>query len=359
MTDSTNSTIKSKKISEKEIEKGFEKYFSLSSRIIVCTFASQISRLQIAINVAKKLNKKIIVLGSTYNRNLSISRKLNILNNEESVLINLKQSKQISNKELIYFVTGSQGEEFSVLNRLSQKKYKDLQLNNNDIVLMSSSIIPGNEKVVANVIHNLHFLGANVNFSNPNSVLHVSGHSYSEDLSETIKKLNPKYLIPMHGNNIMLNAHKRIAEKSGVKEKNIYVLNNGDQLEINNNKIKKIESINLTDEIVLRDNNFYKTEENLNIKIKNKNIISILYFIDKDDYSKKYETQISISNPSRKNQITKFISNSLESNKELLSIIKSTISWEEKTMILNEKLYKLVLLEFNKDYSIKLILIEK
>ena len=163
----------------------------------------------------------------------------------------------------------------------------------------------------------------------------------------------------MHGNNIMLNAHKRIAEKSGVKEKNIYVLNNGDQLEINNNKIKKIESINLTDEIVLRDNNFYKTEENLNIKIKNKNIISILYFIDKDDYSKKYETQISISNPSRKNQITKFISNSLESNKELLSIIKSTISWEEKTMILNEKLYKLVLLEFNKDYSIKLILIEK
>jgi ribonuclease J len=224
---------------------------------------------------------------------------------------------------------------------------------------MSSSIIPGNEKVVANVIHNLHFLGASVNFSNPNSVLHVSGHSYSGDLSETIKKLNPTYLIPMHGNSIMLNAHKKIAEKSGVKEKNIYVLNNGDQLEINKNKIKKIESINLTDEIVLRNNNFYKTEENLNIKIKNKNIISILYFIDKDDYSKKYETQISISNPSRKNQITKFISNSLESNKELLSIIKSTISWEEKTRILNEKLYKLVLLEFNKDYSIKLILIEK
>jgi len=359
LTDSTNSTIKSKKISEKEIEKGFKKYFSHSSRIIVCTFASQISRLQIAINVAKKLNKKIIVLGSTYNRNLSISRKLNILNNEESVLINLKQSKQISNKELIYFVTGSQGEEFSVLNRLSQKKYKDLQLNNNDIVLMSSSIIPGNEKVVANVIHNLHFLGANVNFSNPNSVLHVSGHSYSEDLAETIKKLNPKYLIPMHGNNIMLNAHKKIAEKSGVKEQNIYVLNNGDQLEINKNKIKKIESINLTDEIVLRDNNYYKTEENLNIKIKNKNIISILYFIDKDDYSKKYETQISLSNPSRRNQIIKFISNSLESNKELTSIIKSTISWEEKTRILNEKLYKLVLLEFNKDYSIKLILIEK
>ena len=118
-------------------------------------------------------------------------------------------------------------------------------------------------------------------------------------------------------------------------------------------------TINLTDEIVLRDNNFYKTEENLNIKIKNKNIISILYFIDKDDYSKKYETQISISNPSRMNQITKFISKALESNKELLSIIKSTISWEEKTRILNENLDKLVLLEFNKDYSIKFILIEK
>ena len=84
-----------------------------------------------------------------------------------------------------------------------------------------------------------------------------------------------------------------------------------------------------------------------------------MYFIDKDDYSKKYETQISIANPSRMNQITKFIANSLESNKEVLSIIKSTISWEEKTMILNEKLYKLVLLEFNKGYSIKLILIEK
>ena len=87
--------------------------------------------------------------------------------------------------------------------------------------------------------------------------------------------------------------------------------------------------------------------------------ISILYFIDKDDYSKKYETQISISNPSRMNQITKFISKALESNKELLSIIKSTISWEEKTRILNENLDKLVLLEFNKDYSIKFILIEK
>jgi ribonuclease J len=348
--DSTNALVDSESFSEKEIEKTFTESFKENRRIIICTFASQISRIQMAINVAKKFNKKIVLMGSTLKKNLKITKGLNIIYDYENVISSNKNSKN-KDKDFIYFVTGSQGEDFSVLNRLSSKKYNNLKIDKNDLILMSSSVIPGNEEKVFGVIHRLQGLGAEVRFNNFDNKLHVSGHSNKSELGNVIKTLNPKYFIPIHGNNDMLEAHKNIAISKGVDKKNIFILSNGDNLVVNSDKAKTIPPEKIIDEVILRDNPLYNNEIDTNIF--EKNMISIIVNAGKTIENKDINIQIfdNSNNMRIKQIIEKYILESnLNNNLEL---------WSEITKQFNDEIYKLVLEEFNKKYVIKSIFIEK
>jgi ribonuclease J len=347
LSDSTNALVESESFSEKEIEKTFAKAFKENRKIIVCTFASQISRIQMAINVAKKLNKKIVLMGSTLRKNLKITKNLNIIYDFEKVIT----SNNKNGDDFIYFVTGSQGEDFSVLNRLSTKNYNNLEINRNDLILMSSSVIPGNEEKVFGVIHRLQGLGAEIRFNNFDNKLHVSGHSNKSELSDVIKVLKPKYFIPIHGNNDMLNAHKKIAISQDVEKNNIFVLENGDNLIINSTKAKKIPPEKIIDEVVLRDNPSYSNQIDSNIY--EHNIISII--INSREVLEKKDINIKIFDKSNninvKQSIEDFIlKNNLNNNSE---------GWSEITKQFNNKIYKLILEKFNKKYVIKSIFIEK
>ena len=353
LSDSTNAMIYNKSFSEKEIEYTFERVFKKNKKIIICTFASQISRIQMALNVAKRSNKKVILLGSTLQKNLKISKNLRIINDKDQVLINKKNKNSLENENAVYFVTGSQGEEFSVLNRISKGNYNNLSIEKEDIVLMSSSVIPGNEQKVFEVIHRIHGLGAEVNFSNIENKLHVSGHSNNLELSNVIRSLRPKYLIPIHGNFEMLKAHKEIGLSNGLRNENIFILSNGDNLEITSRKAKVTDHENIIDEIVLRDNFSINTEKISNIY--NKNILSIIIKIKEinDKNSINIKLFDKSSNMKIINEVNNFIQNQITND-----IFNTDEGWSKITKQLNNNLCKLLLDKFNKKYLIKLLFIE-
>ena len=355
LSDSTNSLIKESQFSESEVEKTFLRLFKKNRKIIICSFASQISRLQIAINAAKQYDKKIVLLGTTLKKNLSITKRLNILSGYDGVIATKNQVKNLDKDNLIYFVTGSQGEEFSVLNRLSKRKYNDLIIEEKDQILMSSSVIPGNEKKVFNVIHRLQALGADITFSSQENKLHVSGHSPQEDLKDVIEILKPKNFIPIHGNEAMLNSHKKIAIEAGIEKNKIFVLSNGDNLELTNTEAKLLDKTKVIDEVVLRQG-FNQKNDSMK-KIFKENLISIIIIINLD---KSYIIKpfIKIFDTSNNIKIKEFLEKNIINNEEFSSIYNLQ-GWDEITEQFNLKIYKLILTKFNKKYQIKTIFVEK
>jgi len=353
LSDSTNALIEKDSYSEYEIEKTFEKTFKENRRIIICTFASQISRLQMGINVANKMNRQIVLLGTTLKKNLKITKNLNILNGYQKV-ISPNGNKETDKSKFIYFVTGSQGEDFSVLNRLSSKKYNNLEINKDDLILMSSSVIPGNEKKVFEVIHRLQGLGAEIRFNNDENKLHVSGHSNKSELSNVISTIKPKFFIPIHGNNDMLKAHKQIALSNGLDKKNIFVLCNGDNLIINSNRAKKVPPEKIIDEVILRDNP--STLKEGDSSVYQKNLISII--VNSKHTLKSNDINIRLFDRSDNVKIKKLIEDYIL-GKDFSKKFNKPEGWSQITKQFNKKIYKLILEEFNKKYVIKSIFIEK
>ena len=341
-------------IQEKEIEKTFNYKFKENRKIIICSFASQISRLQLAINSAKKTNRKIVLLGSTLKKNLNISKNLKIISQYEDIVVTQNQAKKLNKDKIVYFVTGSQGEEFSVLTRMSKRKYNDLQIDNNDLILMSSSVIPGNENKVFEVVHNLHALGAEIIFNNDKNKLHVSGHSPSKDLEHVIETLSPKVFVPVHGDIDMLNAHKNLAIKKNIDPNNVFVLSNGDNLEVSEIGAKLLEQSKVIDEIVLRENYYESTPTKKNIY--KENIISIVLIFDKKNKSLIHEPFIKVFDKSNNIKIKDYLKKHLSNNNSLegLHILQD---WSQITEQFNQEIYKLVLSKFNKKYQIKTIIL--
>ena len=354
LSDSTNAMIDEDQIQEKEIEKTFNYKFKENRKIIICSFASQISRLQLAINSAKKTNRKIVLLGSTLKKNLNISKNLKIISDYEDIVVTQNQAKKLNKDKIIYFVTGSQGEEFSVLTRMSKRKYNDLQIDNNDLILMSSSVIPGNENKVFEVVHNLHALGAEIIFNNDKNKLHVSGHSPSKDLENVIETLSPKVFVPVHGDIDMLNAHKNLAIKKNIDPNNVFVLSNGDNLEVSEIGPKLLEQSKVIDEIVLRENYYESTPTKKNIY--KENIISIVLIFDKKNKSLIHEPFIKVFDKSNNIKIKDYLKKHLSNNNSLegLHILQD---WSQITEQFNQEIYKLVLSKFNKKYQIKTIIL--
>ena len=238
MSDSTNVERAGYAMSEKSVGDKFDKIFNgCNKRIIVATFASNVHRVQQIIDAAAKNNRKVAVSGRSMENIVEISILLGYMKVPEGVLINLDNIKKYRPNQVVIITTGSQGEPMSALTRMAFSDHRKVEVTKDDLIIISASPIPGNEKSVSNVINELFKIGAEVIYKSLMDV-HVSGHACQEELKLIMGLVKPKYFIPVHGEHRHLVLHKRLAEEMGIPEKNSFVLSNGAVLEIDSESAK-------------------------------------------------------------------------------------------------------------------------
>ncbi len=238
MSDSTNVERPGYAMSERMVGDKFEQIFAnCRKRIIVATFASNVHRVQQIINAAVKYGRKVAVSGRSMENIVEISILLGYLKVPEGVLIPLDNIKKYNNNQICIITTGSQGEPMSALTRMAFSDHKKVEITKNDLIVLSATPIPGNEKSVSNVINELFKIGAEVIYKSLAEV-HVSGHACQEELKLILSLVKPKFFIPVHGEHRHLVLHKQLATKVGIPEKNSFILSNGSVLEIDKNTAK-------------------------------------------------------------------------------------------------------------------------
>ncbi len=232
MADSTNAEEKGYAISEKDIGVQLDQLISKApGRIIVSTFASLLSRMQQVIDASVKSGRKVAFSGRSMEKTAEIAVKLGYLKCSPATIIKLNQIAHLPTNRVTILSTGSQGQEKSALGRMSRGEHKQVQIQKGDTVILSSSPIPGNERAIARVMNGLVDLGANVIYNKIFDV-HSSGHARQEELKLMLALLKPKFFIPVHGERFMLKAHGELAESMGVRKDNVFIMNNGDVLEV-------------------------------------------------------------------------------------------------------------------------------
>jgi len=237
MSDSTNAEVPGHSLSEKEIQENLEIIFERSQgRIIAATFASLLSRIQELINLAKKFGRKVAIEGRAMRNYVEIAIKLGFIKIDHQDLIMPQDVKKFPDKEILIICTGSQGEDDAVLMRLAHKEHRFLSIKKGDTIILSSSIIPGNERAVQELKDLLSWQGAKI-YHNQIMDIHASGHAQEEELKTMINITRPKFFVPIHGTHYMLELHKRIAMEMGIPEENIVVGENGRVIEVTRNKI--------------------------------------------------------------------------------------------------------------------------
>lgn len=232
LADSTNVEKEGFTISERVVGESFEAIFSKAEgRIIVATFASNVHRVQQVINAAIKFNKKIIVFGRSMLNVMKKSIELGYLNIPEGTLIESDEMDKYKPDKLVFIATGSQGEPMSALRRMSMDTHKNAEIDDGDLVIISASAIPGNEKSVNRLINDLLKKGAEVIYESI-SEIHSSGHACKEELKLLHSLVRPDYFIPVHGEFRHLKRHSDLAQSIGMKEKDIFIMDKGQVLEI-------------------------------------------------------------------------------------------------------------------------------
>lgn len=236
MSDSTNVERKGYAMSERSVGEKFEAIFkNCKKRIIVATFASNVHRVQQIINAAVANGRKVAVSGRSMENIVEISIMLGYMKVPQGVLINLDNINKYNPEQVVIITTGSQGEPMSALTRMAFSDHRKVEITKNDLIIISATPIPGNEKTVSAVINELFKIGAEVIYKSLAEV-HVSGHACEEELKMILALIKPKYFIPVHGEHRHLELHKRLAENIGMNGKDVFILSNGSVLEFDEDK---------------------------------------------------------------------------------------------------------------------------
>ena len=240
--DSTNATVPGRTPSERAVIPDFQEIFSeAEGRIFVAAFASSIHRLQIVIDVAQQFDRKVCVLGRSMVKNVEIAERLGYLDLHEGMLVSLQQAKKMPDDEIVYLVTGSQGEPRAALSQLSNGSYKGLTISEGDTVVLSARIIPGNERAISRLIGEIYKRGAAI-IDEKRRLIHVSGHASQEDIRIMTEAVRPEFVIPVHGEYRMLYRHKEFLKNHcDFPEANIILIENGDVLELEPGRAKVVE----------------------------------------------------------------------------------------------------------------------
>jgi len=241
--DSTNSTVPGRTPSERAVIPAFEEIFEQAEgRIIVATFSSSIHRLQIVFDIAHQFGKKVCVLGRSMQRNVEVADEQGLLTIPHGTLVDIGDSRALEDDEIVYLITGSQGETRAALWNMATSTYKGLEIEKGDTVVLSARIIPGNEKAISRLIGHLYKRGANI-IEEKRRLVHVSGHASQEDIKIMVESVRPKYVVPIHGEYRMLFRQKEFIKHhvAGYNDDNIILIENGDVLEVDEFAAKVVE----------------------------------------------------------------------------------------------------------------------
>ncbi len=291
ISDSTNALNDGISNSESSVDRALNDIFDTetNSRIIIATFASNIYRLKHIVETCYKHQRKICIFGRSMESNIEISIKGGYINHKE-LFISPEEANTLKPKEICILCTGSQGEPLAALSRIADLEHKHIKLRPDDVVIFSSSPIPGNASSISRIINKLYLQGVKVFTNTTISNIHTSGHANREELKLMIRLLMPKYMLPFHGEYRMLKSHADLALMCGIPKENIFILDNGDSLILDKGKISVGDKIKM-DEIyidgnrvgevatqVIRDRKIMASDGILvivsNIDMKNKKLLS-------------------------------------------------------------------------------------
>lgn len=238
LSDSTNAQRPGFTPSERTVGESFARLFAKADgkRLIVATFASNIHRVQQIIDVAVSVGRKVALSGRSLENVVSTASELGYLNVPDGILIGIDQISRYPNDKLVIITTGSQGEPMSALYRMAFSEHRRVEIGSGDYVIISATPIPGNEKTVGKVVDELLKRGAEVVYERMYDV-HVSGHACQEELKLMLSLTKPKFFIPVHGEQKHLQKHASLAESMGISSKNIFIADNGKQVELTKRKM--------------------------------------------------------------------------------------------------------------------------
>jgi ribonuclease J len=235
LSDSTNAERPGFTASERTVGAALRDVFlKATGRIIISTFASNVHRIQQVIDAAVEHNRKVTVVGRSMVNVMNISMDLGYLHVPNGIIVEPEEINKLPAERVVILSTGSQGEPMSALTRMARSAHRKIDILPGDTVVIAATPIPGNEKYVARTIDQLYRAGADVIYGGhgPNGTVHVSGHGSQEDLRLMLNLIKPKYFIPIHGEFRMLRMHSILAEQVGIEPDNIFLLDNGDTVEI-------------------------------------------------------------------------------------------------------------------------------
>lgn len=266
MADSTNIEIEGTTMSESVVKETLDHVFAnnLKRRLIIATFASNVHRLQQILDLAAKYKRKVAFSGRSMVNIAEAAAKIGELKIPDGIIYDVEKTKNLRPEETLIISTGTQGEPMSALTRMASGEFNKVVIGNNDTVIISASVIPGNEKMIYGVINNLYRLGAEVIYESLEPI-HVSGHACRVELRLLQSLIKPKFFIPVHGEYRHLKKHADLAESVGVKKSNILIADIGDTVELDGKTMKFGErftagskyvdgvGVNGADSFVLRD----------------------------------------------------------------------------------------------------------
>jgi ribonuclease J len=239
LADSTNADKIGWTPSEMVINDSLDKVFrSAPGRIIVASFASLVSRMQQVIDASEKHGRKIAFVGRSMKQNSKMAKKLGYLKIPSNLQVDIEEALNMKPRDVVLMATGSQGEPYSIMGRLARGTNKQFELIKDDTIILSSHAIPGNEETVFKTINWLFRRGANVIYEPIAGGVHVSGHANQDEMKLMLNMVNPKYLIPIHGELRHLKQHAFLAEESGFPMENVLVIENGQVIEFDDNKLQ-------------------------------------------------------------------------------------------------------------------------
>jgi len=245
LSDSTNIAKEGYTLSERTVGGSLQEIIESSrQKVIVACFSSHIHRIQQIVNIAKELNRRVILLGRSLENAMAVARQLGYLKMPAGVMANKEEIRDIPEHRLIVITTGSQGEPMSALSRIARGETKQVEIYPGDTIIISAKTIPGNEKSVMRIINSLYRMEADVHYEEISEV-HVSGHASREELKLVFSLLMPHNFVPIHGDRMQLVHHAGLAKEMGLKRRRILIVDSGDILELTDDRIRKIDSIEI------------------------------------------------------------------------------------------------------------------
>ena len=241
MCDSTNAIRTGFTASERTVGKTFDAIFAehKNNRIIIATFASNVDRVQQIVNSAYKYDRKVVVEGRSMVNVIGTASELGYIKIPEGTLVDIDNLKSYPDEKTVLITTGSQGEAMAALSRMASSVHRKVSIKPGDVVIFSSTPIPGNEKAVSKVINELSIKGASVIFEDT----HVSGHACQEEIKLIYSLTHPKYALPVHGEYRHLVAQKGLAESMGIPKENVLLMSSGDVVELSENECKVVDHV--------------------------------------------------------------------------------------------------------------------